>query len=136
MHVCSDQLPHRPVRCSIYVGKQRITHPINTKAGFRIAAPYLQGDAGRMSYSFNGAEYNHELDLYTVDCDSISSQPGIRIILGTLDWTVPAKDFIVQMVRGVSLVVLFPLSGACRESRLETNNFVFRTPAPDRSARY
>ncbi|KAH7698228.1 hypothetical protein AAVH_34683, partial [Aphelenchoides avenae] len=47
------------------------------------------------------AEYNFDLDLYTVDCAGVASLPGVTISIdygaNGLTYTVPAKNFVTKV---------------------------------------
>lgn len=46
------------------------------------------------------AEYDFDLDLYTVECARIASLPGVTLVIGSnsLKYTVPAEQFVTKVV--------------------------------------
>lgn len=96
--------PQSASNSSIGVGSKTIFTGGNV-AHIAVASPFLQVPTGwrffKQIMSALNAQYDFELDRYTVDCGKTQSLPGIRIALGlgfTLDYTVPAKDYVVQLV--------------------------------------
>ncbi|KAH7709460.1 Protein ASP-8 [Aphelenchoides avenae] len=45
------------------------------------------------------AEYDFDLDLYTVECARIASLPGVTLVIGSnsLKYTVPAEQFVTKV---------------------------------------